>query len=359
MVHLILFAAVILSVVGSEKSKVFTQLSFLLLFGFAALRYMYGNDYYSYCLRYKYIHNGGASPYDGEYLFTFLNRVCPSFYVLVALTSAAFLFIVYRLIVKKLPQEYTCLGVFIFLINPYLFLMNLSALRQNIALLLFTVAIYFSNKRQFIPYVLVIVVATLFHQSAWALLPVFFIANDKPVQIRTSVCVALLTIVLLFWPGLGTFVERIVAFFNNKNYSYYASQELRNSLRATLLTSVTFIYVLCNLHKLQGESVKYGKLCLISSGLGILAYRFSMFTRIQMYFELFSIIALPQIFATVQSMGPVVADGSRPLKSFWDCINKYALPLLIVIIYFLRYYSFFHNPMWSYYFDYRTIFSIL
>lgn len=358
MVHLIFAVILALTVIGSKKNKVFTIIAFFFLWLFAALRYMYGNDYYSYFRVFIYIHNGGSSPFDGEILFTFLNQICPSFYLLIALTSATFLFVVYQLLSKNLPQAYIYLGMFIFLINPYLFLMNLSALRQNLALLIFVAAVHFSSKRQFIPYALLIFIASMFHQSAWILLPVYFVAHDRPMRKYESVCVAVIVIVLLFWPGLRTLVNNFIALFDNKNYTNYATQELSNSLRATLLTGVTFIYVLCNLHKLEGTSVKYGKLCLISTGLGVLAYQLSMFTRIQMYFELFSIIAIPQIFLAVQSQGPVKVDGRRPLKSFWDCVNKYVLPFLIVVIYLLRYYSFFTNPMWEPFFHYQTFLKL-
>ena len=89
MVHLILATAVLVAFVGRNRGKVFLGIAFFVLFSFAALRYMYGNDYASYLYHYIGIQAGWKSTFDGEYLYTLLNQYFPSFYLIAAMTSTS------------------------------------------------------------------------------------------------------------------------------------------------------------------------------------------------------------------------------------------------------------------------------
>ena len=360
MVHFILAIALLLTLIGSMKhSKQIFLLAFLFLFVFAAQRYMFGNDYANYYQIHSRIINGGISPYNGEYLFTLLNALTPSFFYLIILTSAFFLFSVYHLLLRNLPIGYAWIGVFIFLFNPYLFLMNLSALRQCIAMVFFIFAVDAAYKKRWLKYFILLAVAALFHKSAWLLLPLYFFIHDRPVNTYGCWLTFFFVLLLVYVIDLSDLIVWTAKLFNDPNYLSHAQTGTQNSLRATLLTSIYFIYVLYNLPRLSGKTLVYSKVYLIATILGMLAYKMSMFTRIQMYFDIFSIIALPLIFYDIQSRGPVECRADRPLATMWDCVNKYAIPVLLVTVYFLRYYSFFTNPMWRSFFEYQTIFSTL
>lgn len=359
MVHVLLALAVLFAVIGS-KNKYIQRVAFLVLFIFAALRFMYGNDYYNYYLWFNHIHSGGESGFKTEFLYNLLNRVLPSFPVLVALSSAFLILVVYRLITKNLPTCYSWLGICIFVISPALFLMNLSALRQSIATCCFVIAVNFACKKKYLWYLVMVIIAALFHKSAILLLPFCLIANPKPVKPWVCWLILLGTVVLLTFSGiLLNIVVWVAEQFGDKNYIYMAEQDMQNSVRATLLTSVFFFYVLFNLPKLKGKTLIYAKIYMISPLLGVLAREISMLTRLQMYFDIFAIVTLPSIFMQVRAKGPVIVNRRNVLITFWDCINKYAMPVLIVAIYLLRYYSFFTNPEWKAFFTYRTIFLLL
>lgn len=359
MVHALLALAIIFAILG-YKNKYIQSVAFLVLFLFAALRFMYGNDYYNYYRWFNHIHSGGESGFETEILYNLLNRWLPSFPVLVALSSALLIWVVYRLISKNLPTSYAWLGVAIFVISPVLFLMNLSALRQSIATCFFVIAVNLACKKKYLWYLVMVVVATLFHKSAILLLPFCIIANARPVKPWVCWLILVGTVALLLSANvLLDLVVWIATQFGDKNYIYMAEQDIQNSVRATLLTSVYFIYVLFNLPKLKGRHLVYAKIYLISPILGILAREVAILTRPQMYFDIFSIVALPAIFMEIRSRGPIIVNRRNVLITFWDCINKYAMPVLIVVIYLLRYYSFFANPEWKPFFTYRTIFMLL
>lgn len=360
MVHFLLAAAVLIALLGwNHNNKNYIRASFLILFIFAALRYMYGNDYGSYYYGYYQIKIGGESPYEGEWLFTLLNMICPDYMWVTVLTSAIFAYGVYRLITCELPYRYMCLGVFIFVVNPYLFLMNLSAIRQCMALMMFLLAVDAACRKKMFQYVLFIVLAGAFHKTAFLLLPLYFWCNTKKVKTLWMLGIAVVVLCVLFVVDLNTIAMTVAEWFDDVDYINYLEDNLQNTLRATLLTSLYFFYTLFNLPKLEGRPLVYAKLYLIGTMLSMFAFRLSMLTRIQMYFDLFSVVALPQIFMAVQKRGLVVVNQKNVMLTLWDCINKYVMPPLLVVVYILRYYSFFNNPMWESFTKYQTIFDYI
>jgi hypothetical protein len=171
--------------------------------------------------------------------------------------------------------------------------------------------------------------------------------------------VVLLLFVVLLFVNVDSLVLTVAEGFNDNNYIHYANNGLGNSVRATLLTSISFTYVLGNLPRLEGKSLVYGKLYLIGLILGIMAIHVSMLTRIQMYFDIFAIVTLPTIYKMNSESGPVLVRPKHPLATIWDIANKYALPILVLTIFALRYYSFFTNPMWRLFYKYQSILSLL
>jgi hypothetical protein len=108
---------------------------------------------------------------------------------------------------------------------------------------------------------------------------------------------------------------------------------------------------------LEGKYLVYGKLYLFSLALAVIAIRLSPITRIQMYFDIFAIVALPNMFKRNLEKGKVKIDKNNLGTAIIEILKRYVLPALIVIVYFLRYYSFFTNPMWERFTTYQTIFS--
>ena len=237
--------------------------------------------------------------------------------------------------------------------------MNLSAIRQCMAMVMFMAAVRYGMDRKLIPYVCLVIMGSLFHKSAIILLPVYLIFRNDQFKRRHMLLVLVLAVVLFWFTNLSEVAMQVAVWFEDNSYARYASNDMRNSLRATLLTGISFLYVFMNIGKLEGTKLAYAKLALVGYGMGILAFRLSMFTRIQMYFDIFTVVAIPTIMEAVNAEGKIRISFANPQQTVWRCINKYVLPTLIIMVYFLRYYSFFTNPMWRAFFTYQTIFSIM
>jgi len=354
MVHIILFSVIIIAINARKDKKESLFFCFCILYLFSALRYDYGNDYNAYYAIHENIKNGVTAIQADEPIFFLLNFIIPDYYFFIAITSIPLLLVVYKLIKNHVDYRYIGVAVFIFVINPYLFLMSLSAIKQTLAMDLFIKATYFSKRKKIIPYILLILIATLIHASAIILLPFYFVANEKKVGIIQLVVFLMgVLILLLGWDLFDEFFSNlIIALFDDPNYIRYFEQDRQNTIRATLLTSVTGIYLLLNIRKLEGASLMCAKLYLIGIALGVLAYRVSMLTRFQMYFDIFSVVAIPSILQTNKE--PKIEE-----PEWLVILNKFVFPLLIFVIYLARYYSFFTNSLWEAFFTYKTILRIL
>lgn len=339
------FPSMVLMAMFVRRHRCFFYLTALGLFLFAALRYGFGNDYFSYYRCYLEIRQMGENPFPGEVLFTALNRLSPHYYWLIAWSSLAFVWAVCALIRSGVPDEWMWLSFAVLLINPYLFLMHLSAIRQSLALVCFLCAVPLARKRRPLLYCLLILTASCFHGSAVLLLPVYWIANGKAVSRWMTWVIALATMaLLLFGHLLFRPLTASLSLLQLLRYQYALADGTQNSLRATLLSAVTLIYLLWNLPRLRGRTLMYAKLWLVGSVLSVLAFRMSMLTRMEMYFDLFSVVALPRMLIRPRRDGAVK-----------DALNNYIFPALILLILILRYYSFFNNPMWESFYTYRTI----
>ncbi|MGK0713940.1 EpsG family protein [Aerococcus urinaeequi] len=336
MVHLVFLGALFCTIPELNKKYPFRVFTFVILFLFMALRYDYGNDYMSYLDIYTSLNAGIEAWGSNDILFRALNIAMPSFFALIALTSVFYLTAIWYLIKSNLTTNKYWFAVLLLLINPYLFLIHLSALRQTLAICFFIFAVNFAVNRKLIPYVVFILFATGMHSSAIMLLPLYFILTEKPFN-RKYLFMTIATLgLLLFTPLFDMIANKSLEYL--PHYEHYYNQGLENSLRATIISSFYLFLVAFNLSKLQGKEIIYGKLALISTILSILAIKVAMITRIGMYFNIFLIVAIPHIFSRIEKK-----------------IYRQILFIVLIGIYLLRYYSFFTNPLWESFREYQTI----
>lgn len=339
MVHLIFLGALFCTIPTLNKKYPFRFFAFSILFMFMVLRYDYGNDYMSYLNIHALMNEGLPAWGQSDILFHRLNLLIPNFFLYIGVISLFYIISIWNLIKNNLSKNQYWFAILILLINPYLFLMHLSGIRQTLAICFFVFAINFAVKRRIVPYVIFILLATGMHSSAIILLPLYFILTDKQFNRKYTFITILLTILLFVTPLFDIIINKFLLYM--PRYRHYFMEVQQNSLRATIISSFYLFLVLLNIGKLRGKEVIYGKLSLIATILSILAVKVSMITRVGMYFDLFLIITIPQIFNRIEKN-----------------IYKQILFIIMIAIYLLRYYSFFTNPMWESFRNYKTILGI-
>lgn len=278
---------------------------------------------------------GGSS----DFLFKQLNLILPNYFSLIAVTSIFFIYTVYFLINKTLKISQYWFAILLLLINPYVFLINLSGIRQSIALCFFVYAVYFAAKRKPFIYMLFVFIALGFHSSAIVLLPVYFLLNENKINTKRIIETIIIVGILLFTPLWDTLINFIIQYF--PKYVHYVQNAGQNSIPATMVAGFFFIFILLNINKLEGKEIIIGKLALISTIVSLLAFRLSMITRIGMYFDLFMIIAIPLILPKIKIR-----------------LSREVLFILVIGIFVLRYISFFSDPLWGSFAEYQSILTV-
>lgn len=339
MVHIIFLIALFCTIPMLNKTYPFRFFTYMILFMFMALRYNYGNDYMAYLDIHALMNEGLPAWGQEDILFYRLNLLIPNFFLYIGVISLFYIISICNLIKNNLSKNQYWFAILILLINPYLFLMHLSGIRQTLAICFFVFAINFAIKRKMILYIIFVLLATGMHSSAIILLPLYFVLTENQFNKRHMFITIILVLLLFGTPVFDILANKFLEYF--PRYRYYYMQGIGNSIRSTLISCFYLFLVFLNLGKLKGREIIYGKLSLIATILSILALKVSMISRVGMYFDLFLIITIPQIFNRIEKR-----------------LYKQVLFIILIAIYLLRYYYFFANPMWESFRRYQTILGI-
>lgn len=339
----------------SKKFKHGMFLSFFLIFVFISIRYDFGNDYSMYLNEFHKLNTiddlkgyGGLDRLEPGWIF--INRAFKNigFFPLIAIWSLFYCLIMYNFLRYSLEKKYLFLSVLFFLISSGVFLVQLSALRQTLALLFFLFSFRFIVKRNIIFYFITIYLASLLHSSALLLLPLYFL-NWMKVNNKLSFIYFAAYIILFFIGDQFSDIINQIILIINPSYSYYLKDD--NNVKVVigsgiglLFSTLNFFFLLFYNDKLD-ESNKYiqiaYKCVIIFYILSPLTLSIGMIGRVNFYFSFFQIITVPFIYSVIRI---------RNLKIIYLTLN------LFFSIYSL--YNFFNSDIFKdKYNDYKTIFS--
>jgi len=320
-----------------------------------------------------------------NFLFVFTNLIISNFHWLIAILSFWYLTAFHLLIRQNLKSNQYWFALLLLLINPSLFLIHLSAIRQAIAIAIFILAVHLSQKKfklfrigekinydksignlrliansetiriqnqstkitfvysnmiSFVVYTLLIINAAGMHSSALLLLPAYFILNERKVSRGFKVFLCLFIITVLFTPLYRIVINVGLIFFPEYANHFMPGEGLTFGIGAMANTFFFFLLIFLNINKLEGKEMIYGKLYLAAITFTFIARVSPMITRIGMYFDVFIIIALPLVFSKMKK---------GYLRNF--------IFGFMMLIYIARLRTFFTNPMWQSFLEYQTIFS--
>lgn len=337
MIHAIFLLSVLLSFPELNRKFRLSTFAFVIICLFLALRYDYGNDYMSYYHIHKDIIAGYHAWGETDILFKYLNLTIRNFYIMVALISILNIMTIKYLMHRYLRVDQYWFSMLLFVINPYLILTPASAIRQSLAICFFIYASLFAMKREIFPFLLCVAVAVGMHASAIVLFPVYFVLNERKLGKVARIIIFGFLLMLVLSPIFSVISTGVLKYLPMQ-YTRAMDQGESNSIRSTVISFFFFVFMLANINKLEGRNIVFGKLYLIGTIISIMAIRVSMITRVGMYFNIFAIVAIPMIFDKIRSI-----------------YNRQFLFSIILLIYILRYLSFFSNPLWVSFAHYKTV----
>ena len=304
-----------------------------LIFLFMVLRYGYGNDYFNYFNLHDYYHRYGIGEFDFEYLYKAINLVSADYQFVILSQSVIFLLAFFSLgKLLKFSQCNLFVVALLFFLNPYLYLIHLSALRQSMAICSFVLflSLFLMYKRYVFAF-LMLAVPVLFHKASLVYLFIPFalaLSNSfypKKWYVKILLLVAALPIIQVF---LRDNLTGILA-----KYNFYYEQLSGFSLSLTTLIYVLVIgtLVLTSKPKFElsnKEQSIYNALhmmAFISLLFSFVSLFFPMFSRVTLFFDFF----LPFYFACSRFI-----------------VGRYYIYSFLIMVYLIRNYSFLSSELW-------------
>ena len=341
-VFIILFLYI--SIKGEKKQKTITIIGMFILFLLAALRdETVGIDvenYLNFYKRHSLFNFSGLRSYlsvsdtrDPVYHYTgwLFSRIFKGTQWWLAAIAFIYSISVGTLIYKESKQ--TAISI-VMLVSLGFFSFSLTGLRQTMAMSIILCTYPFLKQRKLIPFIITVVIASLYHISALVFLILYPISNMRLGIYH--VLVALVAIVI-FYAFKGWLLEILTQILGDERFEGYTSGEA-----AKLTMSGFFIQTVCLLfglyyyknltHKDKSSLILYN-----ASFLGWVFQIFSSFIaeffRVSMFFSIFNIILIAnasccekdrksrnilQIVVIVVFVLYMLKDGAAYYKFFWQ-----------------------------------------
>ena len=325
------------------------KLSFVLIFLFLSFRFDFGNDYQEYLNRFEQYKSEDLSfELFKDDLFEpgwiFLNWLFKdlgffSMNIFLAFFSSL---IYYHFIVKYVPSNYYWLAVFFYVFNTNFLLIQSSAMRQAVAIMLFVFSINYLNEKRLLKYIFCIAIASLFHYSALLLFAIYLLVFYKKRIGTIGVYIIFLFYIFLIVGSkvLAPYLIGFVSFFSDK-YKYYQDEGVVNSGIGFVYYSFILLVMSYNEKKHERDVGLISKIAILSMLIMPLSLVLDMVGRFNIYLTPAIIVAYPNLISKIE----------KPLNRIIICTILCAFTLF-------QFYQFFYSETYNeYYMNYKTIFS--
>lgn len=337
-----------------ERGNIGLKLSMFTIFLFLGLRYDYGNDYMGYFEMFNDINENFndyiTDPGRLEIGWILLNRLFShfGFHTLILFLSVVNSIILYKFIVKFVEQKYYWLAIFLYMFDSNFMLVQLSAMRQTVAILMFILAISYLIDKKYLNSLLILVFSVFFHTSSLLLLPIVFILYITSIKMNMFYIVAielLFVYIFIFGESLEPHFRTIATLFFDEQYGIYLNDDIEtkaNFINIFTYSALVFLMLFYyNLYTLENKF--FVRLLVLGMFFLPLGFILPISGRLALYLLPMSIVVYPNLLSTIDSF-------------FMKKVFLYT----IVLVTFVRLITFFNSETYgSFYNSYSTIFSLL
>lgn len=341
------------------------EIAFILLAAFFSIRYKYGNDYVGYMDVFNDISKYSSfsvllsnylssdSLFLSEIGWGILNYLYKpfGFPCLVAFLTCFEYYIYYKFIKTYVSRQYQWMAVFTLVLNPQILLLQLSMMRQALAIVLLIQGTHFIIKNKKAYLIVFALCAVLVHKSAIFVLPVFIaIAFYKYIgrKIALIVVVGVYAALLLSRDYLSALYA--LSFDNDlvNNYAAYESRAESSDMSIGIgffFSLIPFLLLLRYIWITKEPTGIYLLVLLsaLSYAMAPISFIESLLNRFVNYFSVYTIVSLPFAYYSVK-----------------DRTFRVGLIAIYILITLYSYYSFMTNPTWIKGFStYHTILGII
>lgn len=297
-----------------KKEKIFLFATFIILCVIACFRgSSVGYDTEQYITAYHKAANltlSTLSTLRYEYGFTllcvFLNKITASPQILLIITSLFINYAVLKFIYKKSDNKLFSVLLYI-LLNIFFF--YTSAMRQAIAIAIILLGFDNLEKKKYFKFAIYIIIASLFHESAFLTLIFIFFKEKKYNKLFLYELIIASIFFFAFGKNIFDLLIKISPRLNDYSSSQFMEENYFGALIQFLLNLVLFVlgYIIM-LHNNRSVLTDKNNKNNIFIGLMsasvifyLLTMRVSIFNRFSPYFSIFIIIWLPNCIAMIKN----------------------------------------------------------
>ena len=325
-------------------------LSALVIIIYGGLRYGYGSDYPSYLRGFleltSYSFSDDLSNIRTEVGWNYLNILCQpiGFFGMIIVLTIFETIVIYRFIGKYVAPKYHWIANICYTLNTNMMLLGFSMMRQFLAMCLFLLAIDYIIKKKWFIAVIIVLIAGLFHVTAFVLIPFCFVGYLGEIK-KNNTWPSFFTLFILFMyffggPIFENILPDVLKLDVFNDYGDELGNEDRKSMfslarvyEAGLFVSLMFVY-----RRLNSTERSLGLLYSASYLLASLITIVSLAGRINLYFGLVGLAAIPFI-----------------IKYLSDKRVRIGFLSLYIVFLFYRFIVFFNEPIWESFVHYYTI----
>ncbi|MFN3998118.1 EpsG family protein [Algoriphagus sp.] len=333
-------------------------IGFAILFVFQAVRYDYGNDYMSYFHNFNEVKHlpfnhdtivGFGEKNRIEIGYLYLIKIFPfsDFYIFIIFWSFFNCFAYFYFIKKYVFPNYYWFALALYLFWPGGMLVQLSAIRQTIAIFIFVWAYNFAEKRNLLKFILLLLFGGLIHSSILILMPLYFIVNQYILKDKLIYLFSIFFLLVLFADSgfKNNIIPYVDLYFNQ--YSHYLNDEwsekiAETSISQSLFRIITFILILYAYkvgNIIERRVAVFSLFFILFSLLGSILF---LVNRLSMFFVPFLIVSLP-----------------LALKNLRNFYLRNSLIFIILLYVIKQYFTFFYSEIYGgSYYEYKTIFNM-
>ena len=293
---IVFFFLVFISTRRYKGNIYFRFLPYAVILIFMAIRYDYG-DGKVYRIVFNNIHSVGTMK-NVEPLYVWINKLLPNYGMVMVITSLFYVLAIYYVISRSLTLRQRGLALLVMVLHPYILMVDISAIRQSIAIALIFVGVYIANEHKNLFFIPFSFIAALFHKSAIVLLPIVFLFGKRHFTAKAKWAILGGTAFFLIIPDrLLRLLETALAVtrLNTANYLAYLYNGNENSSLAVVLSFIIMIFLMLCGNAVEERNSVYVKLSILAMVFEALQGRMQQFGRINMYFLPFLMLSLPMI----------------------------------------------------------------
>jgi len=283
----------------NKTTTVFLLITFLVLLLISGFRGGFTSDYKNYSNLFHYFNSFSWSEFFNQSFyeepgFIVLNKIIGSitnnevYFFLI--TS----FIILALFFREFRRDSMHIWISILLfINIGAFYTSFNILRQIIAVSIIFAGSRYLYNRQFIKYVIIIFIASLFHQTSWLILPFYFLLNLK-FNIKNAILTITLSLFTILF--LDSLIDIILRFISK--YSGYAYGMTGLNITSAVVPVMILIFVLIHHKLIRPDSIKqriWINASFYYAFFSILGLKVQMLQRFAEFFNPFILLIIPLI----------------------------------------------------------------